>query len=174
MIKAIIFDLFLPIILSFPSYTIRHLCLKVLGMKIGSKSSILRNVTILKPANIIIRNNSVINSQVILDGRGGKVIIGNNVDIARNVYIWTLEHDPNDDYHMIKGGNVIIEDYVWIATRATILPNVKIGKGAVVASGAIVTKDIPEMAIVGGIPAKIIGYRKSKLKYKLYYRPLFK
>lgn len=174
MIKAFIFDLFLPFILSFPCYTIRHLCLKILGMKIGIQSSILRNSTILKPANIIIGKNCVINPQTILDGRGGRIIIGDNVDIARGVYIWTLEHDPHDDYHRTKGGNVIIEDYVWISSRATILPNVTIGKGAVIASGAIVTKDVPAMTIVGGVPAKIIGYRKSKLKYNLNYRPRFR
>ena len=114
-----------------------------------------------------------INSEVLLDGRGGKIIIGNNVDIAREVNIWTLEHDPNDDYHKTKGGDVIIEDYVWIASRATILPNVKIGRGAVIASGSIVTKDVPPMNIVAGIPAKIIGKRKSSLKYNLKYKPMF-
>ena len=52
------------------------------------------------------------------------------------------------------GGDVIIEDYVWIASRCTILPGVKIGKGAVVASNSVVTKDVPQMAIVGGCPCK--------------------
>ena len=134
----------------------------------------MRDINILFPSNIIIGNNSVINSKVLLDGRGGNIIIGNNVDIAREVNIWTLEHDPHDDYHRTKGGNVIIEDYVWIASRVTILPNVKIGKGAVIASGAVVTKDVPSMAIVGGVPAKVIGTRKSKLKYELNYKPLFR
>ena len=174
MIRSIIFNLFLPLVMSIPSYTIRHLFLRILGMNIGKKSSILRKSYIYKPSNITIGDNCVINSQTILDGRGGKITIGNNVDIARDVYIWTLEHDPNDDYHKTKGGNVIIEDYVWIATRATILPNIKIGKGAVIASGAVVTKDVPSMSIVGGVPAKIIGYRKSKLKYNLNYRPRFR
>ena len=71
------------------------------------------------------------------------------------------------------GGDVIIDDYVWIASRVTILPGVHIGRGAVVASGAIVTKDVPECAIVGGVPARIIGERKSKLHYNLKYKPLF-
>lgn len=115
----------------------------------------------------------MINSKVRLDGRGGKVIIGNNVDIATESCIWTLEHDPNSDYHKTRGGSVVIEDYVWIASRAIILPNITIGNGAVIATGAIVTKDVPAMAIVAGVPAKVIGYRKSKLKYKLDYKPIF-
>ena len=143
-------------------------------MQIGKDSNLLRNVNILIPSNIKIGDNCVINSKALLDGRGGKLIIGNNVDIAREVNIWTLEHDPHDDFHKAIGGNVIIEDYVWIASRATILPNVRIGKGAVIASGAVVTKDVPEMSIVGGVPAKIIGKRTSKLKYTLNYKPLFR
>lgn len=142
-------------------------------MTIGKNSNLLRNIKINNPSNIIIGENCVINSCSLLDGRGSKIVIGNNVDIAREVNIWTLEHDPHDDFHKTKGGNVIIEDYVWIASRVTILPGVRIGKGAVIAAGSIVTKDIPPMTIVGGIPAKIIGTGKSKLSYNLYYEPLF-
>lgn len=58
-------------------------------------------------------------------------------------------------------GKIIIRDDVWIGYGATILSGVKIGQGAVVATGAVVTKDIPEYAIVGGIPAKVIKYRFS-------------
>lgn len=160
--------------MDFPSYSLRIWFLRKLKMSIGTNSSLLRNVRIINPFNIVIGNNSVVNPEALLDGRGGKVIIGNNVDIARETNIWTMEHDPHDDFHRTKGGDVIIEDYVWIASRVTILPNIKIGRGAVIASGAVVTKDVPEMAIVGGIPAKVIGIRKSKLKYTLNFHPLFR
>lgn len=173
-LKQFIYYIALPIVMNYPSYRFRLWFLRKLKMIIGINSSLLRNVRIMIPSNIVIGNNSVVNPEVLLDGRGGKVIIGNNVDIAREVNIWTLEHDPHDDFHRTKGGDVIIEDYVWIASRATILPNVRIGRGAVIASGAIVTKDVPEMAIVGGVPAKVIGTRKSKLKYLLDYHPLFR
>ena len=109
-----------------------------------------------------------------MDGRGGKLTIGNNVDIAQEVNIWTLSHDPHDDYHSVWGKEVIIEDYVWIASRATIMPGIRIGRGAVVAAGSIVTKDVPAMAIVAGSPAKIVGERKSNLKYRLDWQPWFK
>ena len=172
-VKAFLSNIILPIILNFPSYIVRRCALKVILGKFGEKTSFLRKVEIWHPCNVYVGDNSVVNSYTLLDGRGGKIIIGDNVDIAREVNIWTLEHDPDDDYHRTKGGDVVIDDFVWIASRVTILPGVHIGKGAVIASGAVVTKDIPEMAIVGGIPAKVIGLRKSHLKYKLNYFPIF-
>lgn len=125
------------------------------------------------PANIEIGDNNVFNRKVLLDGRGGKLIIGNNVDIAQETNIWTLEHDVHDDMHHDAGGNVIIADYVWISSRVTILPGVVIGKGAVIAACALVNKDVPPMAIAGGVPAKIIGERRSKLLYTKFHRPYF-
>ena len=168
------FELLSRFFLCIPFHCIRLPFLHCFLAAIGKKTSVLRFVKIRKPMNIFIGNNTVINQNVILDGRGGYIRIGNNVDIAQEVNIWTLEHDVNDDFHNTKGGDVIIEDYVWIASRATILPNVTIGRGAVVACGAVVTKDVPSMSIVAGIPAKIIGNRKSKLKYKLNYFPYFR
>jgi acetyltransferase-like isoleucine patch superfamily enzyme len=66
-----------------------------------------------------------------------------------------------------KGGDVIIEDYVWIGSRVIILPGVRIGKGAVCASGAVVTKNVEAFTVVGVIPAKPIAKRNSKLLYTL-------
>lgn len=163
----------LPCILNLPSRSIRNLVFRRILGGIGSKSSILRKVEVMHPKNIYVGSNSVINTRVLLDGRGGKILIGKNVDIAREVNIWTLEHDPNDDYHRTKGGDVKIEDYVWIASRVTILPGVRVGRGAVIASGAVVTKDVPERSIVGGVPAKVIGRRGSNLMYDLEYYPIF-
>ena len=59
----------------------------------------------------------------------------------------------------ISKGDIVVDDDVWIGYRATILSGVHIGQGAVVAAGAVVTKDVPPYAIVGGVPAKVIGYR---------------
>lgn len=61
----------------------------------------------------------------------------------------------------ISKGDIVIDDDVWIGYRATILSGVHIGQGAVVAAGAVVTKDVPPYAIVGGVPAKVIKYRFS-------------
>ncbi len=124
--------------------------------------------------NISIGDHTVVNKRVLLDGRGGKLTIGSQVDIAQEANIWTLSHDPHDDFHATRGADVTIEDYVWIGARATILPGVRIGRGAVVAAGSVVTRDVPPMTIVAGVPARAIGIRKSELKYTLDHRPWFR
>ncbi|MDQ1141127.1 acyltransferase [Pedobacter agri] len=144
---------------------------------VGSKSFVSMNVKILNlgldKSQIVIGDNCMINPGVLLDGREGKIIIKNNVDIARDTYIFTAQHDPQSDYHEVKSGDVLIEDFVWVASRVTILPNVTLGKGCVVACNSVITKDVQTMDIVGGIPAKTIGVRKSKLLYSIDYSPPF-
>lgn len=159
------------VLMYIPLGVFRYLVAKLVLGKVGKKAYFRMGCSFVKGKNIEVGHNSFINSKVHLDGRGGKLIIGNNVDISPETNIWTLEHDPHDDYHQTKGGGVIIEDYVWIATRVTILPGVHIGRGAVIAAGSIVTKNVPAMAIMGGVPAKKIGDRQSKLKYTLDFRP---
>lgn len=156
-----------------PVHFIRKKSLKFLLKYQGKHSVFCRHVEIRSPYRISVGDYSVINKHVLLDGRGGQLIIGTNVDIAQEVNIWTEQHDYDDPMYGNKGGDVIIDDYVWIASRATILPGVHIGRGAVVASGAVVTKDVPPLAIVGGVPAKILKYRKDCMKYKLgFHYPL--
>ncbi len=166
--------LFREWIMYIPFHSIRIFFIRNTIKSLGINSSFLMGVEFRKGENISVGNNTVINKKVLLDGRGGKLIIGNNVDIAQETNIWTLEHDVHDDYHLDTGADVIIEDFVWIASRVTILPGVKIGRGVVIATGAVVTKDIPPMSIAGGVPAKVIGTRKSALNYTLYYKPWFK
>ena len=161
-------------IMYFPFHAVRNFFIRRTLGKLGKKSSFLIGVEFRKGKNIFVGNNCVVNKKVLLDGRGGKLMIGDNVDIAQETNIWTLEHDVNDNHHKDIGADVVIEDYVWIASRVTILPGVRIGRGAVVASCALVNKDVPPMAIVGGVPAKIIGTRKSALNYTLNYKPWFK
>jgi acetyltransferase-like isoleucine patch superfamily enzyme len=144
-------------------------------INIGKGSNILTNVELLdgslKNKQISIGRNSIINSYCMLDGRGAEIRIGDCVDIARETNIFTLDHDPNSDAHDVRGAEVVIEDYVWIASRVTILSGVTIGRGAVVAVGAVVTKNVPPMTIVAGVPAKKIGKRNSKLHYTPRYFP---
>jgi acetyltransferase-like isoleucine patch superfamily enzyme len=93
--------------------------------------------------------------------------IGSNVNISNEVMIWTLHHDYNDADFASTGQAVIIEDYVWLCSRSIILPGVTIGKGAVVAAGAVVTKNVEPYTVVGGIPAKQIAKRNENLTYDL-------
>lgn len=84
-----------------------------------------------------------------------------------------MEHEVNDNMHKVNGADVIIDDHVWIASRVTILPGVHIGRGAVIAAGAVVSKDVPELEIWGGVPAHKIGMRKNELIYENNYSPWF-
>lgn len=109
-----------------------------------------RNLDIRCPWNITVNSHTLINKRVVIDGREG-LAIGNNVDIAQDAQIWTLQHDVNGLNHCRKGARTTINDYAWIGTISIILPEVTIGRGAVI--GAVVTKDVSEMAIVRGILA---------------------
>lgn len=97
----------------------------------------------------------------------GPIKIGCDVMMSSDVIILTANHkfDRLDIPMRQQGSNsprpVTIEDDVWIGTRVIILPGVKIAKGAIIGAGAIVTKDVPGYAIVGGNPAKIIKYRNQ-------------
>ena len=161
------------VLMHIPSGAVRRALLRRRVARLGKGVGILIGVELRNGRNVSIGDRVVINRGVLLDGRGGQLIIGDDVDIAQETNIWTLEHDVLSDTHADKGGNVVIEDHVWIASRATILPGVRVGRGAVVACNAVVTKDVPAMAIVGGVPAKVIGTRRSQLDYRLSFRPWF-
>jgi len=173
MIMGLLNWLYNKVLARIPFHAIRLFFLRLRVGRIGKDSAILLNVEFRIHKNISIGDHTIINSRVLLDGRGGKLTIGNNVDIAQETNIWTLQHDVQDDYHSSTGGDVEIADYVWVASRVTILPGVKIGRGAVVACNSVVTRDVEPMTIVAGIPAKKIGERKSGLSYTLKHAPWF-
>ena len=87
------------------------------------------------------------------------IYIGDGTLIGHNVVLATLNHakSPNDRGTMIPAP-IRIGKHVWIGSNSTILPGVTIGDGAIVAAGAVVSKDVPENAIVGGVPATILRY----------------
>ena len=128
-----------------------------------------KNVNLQKDAEFSMRlkigdNSSIgINSFV-----QGKVTIGSNVMMGPDVRIYTQNHrHDRTDIPMIEQGyedeeSVEICDDVWIGARATILPGVVIGKGSIVGSAAVVTKNVPEYSIVAGNPAKVVKYRKRE------------
>jgi acetyltransferase-like isoleucine patch superfamily enzyme len=150
-----------------PSHTFRKLFYALAGIKIGKGSTIHMWANFFNPGGIVIGDDTIVGDHVFLDGRA-LLKIGNHVDIASSVMIYNSEHDLESDDFSAKTEQVEIEDYVFIGPSVIILPGIKIGKGAVVGAGAVVTKDVPDFAIVGGVPAKIIGERKNKNpNYKL-------
>jgi|GEM_PF-253680 len=154
------------------SYRLRHWYLKkFLRYKIGEDSSIHMNC-FFTGDNIEIGRNTVINRRSYFDGRVG-IKIGDFVNVSPEVYMLTLQHEPNDMFFTCKGGNIVIDDYVWIGVRAIILPGVHIGEGAVIAAGAVVTRDVAPYTIVAGIPAKEVKKRMKDLFYTPKYFPFF-
>ena len=91
----------------------------------------------------------------------GPVTIGNNVNLAQGITVSALNHNFEDtrlriDEQGVNTSEIIIDDDVWIGANAVITAGVHIGRHSVVAAGAVVTKDVPEYSVVGGVPAKVI------------------
>jgi acetyltransferase-like isoleucine patch superfamily enzyme len=156
-----------------PSHTIRqwYYCY-VMKYSIGQNTAILMDCTFDCTQHFAIGSNSVINGKCRIDNKSS-ITIGDNVSISQEVMILSSDHDPDSPVFASRDLPVIIEDYVFIGSRATILPGVTIGKGAVIAAGAVVTKNVEPFAIVGGVPAQFIRTRKAELNYRLSYRRLF-
>lgn len=102
-----------------------------------------------------------INHSAILSASGG-IEFEDGVMIAPGVRIATINHDMNERHTTYTYGKVTIKKNAWIGMNVTICPGVTIGKYAVVAAGAVVTKDVPDYAVVGGVPAKIIRYQNPE------------
>ncbi len=166
------FELYLLYLVGYiPSHAIRNFFYKLTGMKIDGVLHMWARFY--DPSNIEIGSDSIVGDHAFLDGRA-KLKIGNHVDIASEVMIYNSEHDVSSEYFSDRIEPIEIGDYVFIGPRAIIMPGIKIGKGAIVAAGAVVTHDVPEFVIVGGVPAKVIGVRKNKdLHYRLGRARLF-
>lgn len=180
-----------------PSHTVRLFLYRYFfRIQIGKDSSIHWRAEFNLPSGIKIGHNTIIGNDAFLDGRSKRVwnnkepkllmyfkdlihpknpplVIGNNVSIAGEVRVYTMEHDIDDPHFCEISGPVTIEDYVVIGTRVLILPGVTIKEGAVVASGAVVTKDVEPFTVVGGVPAREIKKRSQDLQYTLKYARFF-
>lgn len=114
---------------------------------------------------ITIGDNVQIGNNVTILALTKDIVIGNDVLIAPYVSIIGTNHTISDPDKLIRlqgmtSAQITIQDDVWIGTKAIILPGVTIGKGSVVGAGAVVTKDVPPYAVVGGVPARVIKMRK--------------
>jgi maltose O-acetyltransferase len=160
----------------FPNERIRNFYLtRIMRVSIGKDTHISMRVFVTgypSRANVRIGDNCVINRETYLDGRVG-VTIGNNVNVSFQACILSLHHDHNDAAFPAVGGTVTICDHAWIGARAILLPGVTVGEGAVVAAGAVVTRDVGPYEVVGGVPARKIGERKREIGYKTKFSPYF-
>jgi len=163
-----------------PSYGLRGAWYRrVVGIQIGSGASIQLGCHVwsfgrrsTRRAGASIGERTLINRNCCLDVRN-PLTIANDVSISAEVVILTTQHDHDDASFVLQGKGVVIEDHVWIGMRAMVMPGVTIGRGAVVAAGAVVTKDVAPLDIVAGVPARPVGRRAHQPQYRLPPGPLF-
>lgn len=134
------------------------------GARIGAKPKIWRDVWIDDYRKLTIGSNVSIGKSAMLQCIGG-VTIGNNVMIAHGSQIISAGHHITATHETMRfsglsASSVVLEDDVWVGAGAIVLPGVTIHKGAVIAAGAVVTKDVEAGAIVAGIPAIPIRKRE--------------
>jgi len=124
------------------------------------------NIILRHPENVRIGEGSALHGDTYLEAYGG-IQIGRYVHIAKGLTIFTTNHNyrstrsiPYDETSLTSP--VTIEDFVWIGANVSIVPGVTVGEGAIVGMGAVVIKDVPKYAIVGGNPAEILGFRDQE------------
>jgi acetyltransferase-like isoleucine patch superfamily enzyme len=149
----------------------------VLGWRIGPRAAILMGQRVqmagMRTVKVSIGRGTVINHGCLLYTIGG-LLIGENVSISSGTWLVTGTHALDDPLFPDKYLPIVIGNHVWIGMRATILAGVTVGEGAVVMAGAMVTRDVPPYAIVGGVPAKVVSERKMQnLSYEMDWHPLF-
>lgn len=147
-----------------PSHTVRRTLLRSLGASIGERTFILRGTTILGITNFTIGSGCNVGFRCMIDARES-VTIGDHVAVASDTHFITASHDIDSADFATVVCPIRVEDFCWIASRATVLGGVTIGRGAVVAACAVVTHDVLPNHVVGGVPAKQIGSRNSPLGY---------
>lgn len=144
---------------------------KTSQLKIGKYSSICRNTVISiatrdVPSAIIIGDNTYVGENNNLRAADGVIEIGSHCYVSQGVTIVTSNHGIQKNLPIGKQGwyskkaRIKLHDDVWVGANSVILPDVTIGEGAVIGAGSIVTKDVPEYAIVAGNPARILKYRE--------------
>jgi len=149
-----------------PTHALRVAGLRLFGASIGPDVALGRGIRVFYPWKLAIASQTVIGVRVYLDARGG-LKIGGNCNISAEAAVWTAEHDIQSPEFAMTEAPVIIGDRSWICFRSIVLPGVTIGEGSVVASGSVVTDDIPPFSFVGGVPAQVIGKRNENLTYEL-------
>ena len=156
-----------------PSNAVRLLAMRAWGARIGDGVAVHHAVQVRAARRLAIGDDVFIAEDVVLDARGG-ISIGASTSINSGVQIWTAQHDwraPDFDY---VDAPVRIGHHAWISARAVILPGVTVGDGAVVAAGAVVTRDVEPWTLVGGNPARhlrdrpvVDGYRLDAKRQKM-------
>lgn len=160
------------LICKIPQASPRMACYALSGVDFEDRATavIMLGSEITAPGGLHIGSGSAIGRRCIIDARG-EITIGRNVNISSLARLQTAKHlvdDPDFDFDYSP---IVVGDRAWIAEGAVVLGGVTIGEGVVVATGAVVTKDVDPFTIVGGVPARPIGERSRELRYETPWRP---
>lgn len=158
---------FFPI-LYFSLARLRAIILMPLFKKIGNGTCIQFGCSFDGMKNIEIGNKVYVNHHTEMHALNSEISIGNYVMIGQYTLLITNNHNYEDTEKLMISQSstykkIIIEENVWIGARVIVLPGVKIGRGSVIAAGAVVTKDVLPYSVVGGVPAKLIKKRVNKI-----------
>ena len=128
--------------------------------QIGENSIVYNQLTVVRPKNVKIGKNVTVMNGALMMSAGG-ITLEDNVLIAANVQLISNNHDPYDRY-VITCKPILIKEGAWVGAGATILPGVTVGKHAIIGANSVVSKDIPDYAVVVGCPAKVIKYLEKE------------
>lgn len=156
----------LSLIAHLPNHLIRVWALRAAGAQIHRSATVYHGFQVRSANKLSIDARANIGDHAILDARGG-ISIGRDVNLSTGVNIWTAQHAWNDPDFGFVTGAVIVGDHVWLSTRVTVLPGVRIGEGAVVAAGSVVTNDLDAWGLYAGVPARFVRPRTPGLDYRL-------
>lgn len=135
-----------------PYNKMRTLWLRIFGAKMGRCCHVYPSVRIYAPWNLTLGEWTCIGPRVEIYDKG-TIRIGSESVISQNAYLCTASHDISDPHMALVTKPIIIGNHVWVAAKATVLPGVKIGDGAVIGACSVVTKDVSPWKVAAGNPA---------------------
>ena len=153
-----------------PSRRLRKWWLRALGATLQPGCVVFAGTTVLGADKLRIGARANIGWRCVLDARGG-LTIGDDAVIASDTQLICGRHDFDDDNFVAHFDPITIGDHAWLATRSLVIGGVTVGRGAIVAAGAVVTRDVDDMAVVAGVPARLIRKRTGGLDYRIDYNP---
>lgn len=166
--------LFNLLVTHLPGHWLRQVWLRALGAEIGAGSILFRGIEVIGAQNLRLGDRVHVGFRVVLDARGG-IYVGNDVTISSDSQLLTAKHDVHSEGFERIVAPIRIESHAWVATRVLVLAGVTLGRGAVAAAGAVVTRDVGANLIVAGVPARPTGPRRVNPTYHLTLRrpPLY-
>ena len=144
-----------------PAHAWRALLLRCFGARLGAHCHIYAGARIWAPWNL-----QCADVVAIADGaeiyNEAMISIGSHATISQQAYLCSASHDPHDPKFTMLSAPITVGAKAWICARATVMPGVTVGEGAVLALGAVATRDLDPWTIYGGLPARPLGQRQGK------------